>query len=198
MGANRGDNIIKFYNSGSNILKGLKIPSNPDEYCYHAFEPNYHWRQSLNNLKKKHYNLTVYNLAVVGNEKEKEVDFYLDGLKYYQGSTIVKSKKLFDKKGYKQRVYTINSVKWFDKYIKKESINLLKIDVEGSEYDILSSLILSGNICKVHTLFIEWHGHKTKLLLPQNIENVFYWLFKKCNINIFSITPNGNDEYTKI
>ena len=62
----------------------------------------------------------------------------------------------------------------------------------------LSSLILSGNICKVHTLFIEWHGHKTKLLLPQNIENVFYWLFKKCNINIFSITPNGNDEYTKI
>jgi len=57
-------------------------------------------------------------------------------------------------------VVCIDLSKWIlDKFYKTDYI-ILKLDIEGAEYDVLEKMIVDGSLEYINKLFIEWHNHK--------------------------------------
>ena len=61
---------------------------------------------------------------------------------------------------------------------------LLKLDVEGAEYEIIDKLIEDNTISLIKNIHIEWHPH----LRTDSPNNVSYYedIFKANNINILT------------
>jgi FkbM family methyltransferase len=55
-------------------------------------------------------------------------------------------------------VKTIDISKFLDNFSDDDYI-ILKLDIEGSEYEVVSHLIETGKINKLKEIFIEWHDH---------------------------------------
>ena len=58
---------------------------------------------------------------------------------------------------------------------------VMKLDIEGSEYDVLPQLITSGALCAIDALFLEWHPHMAKSGLDVTKIQSFYHLFSELN-----------------
>lgn len=56
----------------------------------------------------------------------------------------------------------------------------LKLDVEGSEYDILRDLMMSGVLCRsVSTLWVEFHAtNGAEIGTPHQAQQVFEWMLR--------------------
>lgn len=66
-------------------------------------------------------------------------------------------------------------------YQKKPAI-IVKMDIEGAEYDVISQMIETGMICHIHLLFIEWHkekGFKTQVS-ARRMEDKLHYAAKQC------------------
>ena len=57
-------------------------------------------------------------------------------------------------------VETIDLGKWITKNFSKDDYIILKLDVEGSEYEILNKMISEGSIEYVNILYAEFHNQK--------------------------------------
>ena len=49
--------------------------------------------------------------------------------------------------------------KWFAdmKFDPTTTTILMKMDIEGSEYEVLTALLAQGSLCKIQTVTMEWH-----------------------------------------
>jgi hypothetical protein len=43
---------------------------------------------------------------------------------------------------------------------------VMKVDVEGAEYILMPALILSGALCRIDLIFVEWHGDGKRRVIP--------------------------------
>ena len=71
--------------------------------------------------------------------------------------------------------------------LAKGTYVVAKIDIEGAEYQLLRSLIVSGKACLLDVLVIEWHGHKViKKDWPAAVESSLKWLLEseECNVKV--------------
>ena len=71
------------------------------------------------------------------------------------------------------------------KVVKKNVQVVAKVDIEGGEYHLLRSLLISGVACRLDVLVIEWHSHKiTDKDWPKNVEDSIKWLLegKQCDV----------------
>jgi len=61
---------------------------------------------------------------------------------------------------------------------------LLKLDIEGAEYEVMDKLISDGTICLIDSLHIEWHPH----LRTDSPNDISYYetIFNINNINILN------------
>jgi hypothetical protein len=54
------------------------------------------------------------------------------------------------------------------------AVIIVKLDIEGAEYEVIESLLESGAINRINELFIEWHDHfftKSSIPLKQRLSN---------------------------
>ena len=58
------------------------------------------------------------------------------------------------------RVRTIDLSSWVRQNTTIFDYVILKLDVEGAEYDILEKMIRDRTICRINHLFIEWHWER--------------------------------------
>lgn len=65
----------------------------------------------------------------------------------------------------------------------KDDYIILKMDIEGAEYDVLPHLLNGGGFDYIAALFIEWHGHR--LGLPQSATLNLLNKIKAYNIPVF-------------
>ena len=141
------------------------------EYCAEAFEPNH---LIAVKLQKNAYSLMsqgharsirVHNGTAV-SLAEGYAQFGLD-LTTTTGSSLVLHKKTLGANGrpgagppvsdHQTRVRTVDAVSYL-RQTRARNISL-KIDIEGSEYEVLRDLFVSGVLCdKVDNLWVEWHG----------------------------------------
>ena len=115
-----------------------------------------------------------YNKMVESFKKEKKIKILHGAISNYEGK--IKIYKNDSKKSHCS-VSTINKLKFkeydevksinIEKILKKYNPEIIKVDIEGSEYDILESLT---NYCP-KVLFIELHKVKDK-------EKLLYWVNK--------------------
>lgn len=118
-----------------------------------AFEPNpkafYLLKKNVeqNNLK----NVKLYNLAL--SDKEGEIDFFIG-----DNESILLASVIEERGGYK--TFKIKSDK-LSNYLNTK-VDLIKMDVEGSENQVLNDLVATGTIKIAENYIIEYHHRINK------------------------------------
>lgn len=92
--------------------------------------------------------------------------FYLDR-EDGDGSTLFRNKLTREDGGYGTLdkahpviVDTVDLSKWLADNTRPSDYVILKLDVEGAEYDILEKMLRDGTLDRLAYLFVEWHWNK--------------------------------------
>jgi FkbM family methyltransferase len=136
------------------------LGNNRSDVCYYGFEANPIHFERLARLKS-HFesrHVHVWNQPVATHGKD--VTFY------HANNTQDSASEEWSFSGTKQspdaipvKLKAFNFPKWFaaQNFDPATTSILMKIDIEGSEYELLASLLASGLLCKVKVVTIEWH-----------------------------------------
>ena len=110
-----------------------------------------------------------------------------------EGSTLEKTKNNIDISN-SIEVETVDFSKFILENFKASDEIVLKIDIEGTEYDLLEKMIGDESIKLISKLFCEWHKHKTDITKERHNH-----LIEKLNQLDFHLTGNNEtDEFSKI
>lgn len=129
--------------------------------------------------KYKDKNIKIYNIALDSFKGEiREQSFFFDqtpgnknlGSSLYQEKTMRKQKKITVK------CWDINH--FFQTNFNSEDNIIMKIDVEGKEYDLFEALIGTGKINWVKKIFAEWHWNKVPSITKDRHDKVVTLLTK--------------------
>jgi len=151
-GSHLGESVIKFRDSHDKENKFECFMFEPNLLLFNNFKD----KNEFKDCKKFNVGLSSKNesgIKLWGGDNKRH------GLNTC-GATINESKKLFDK--YSEKEYSIIDVISLSEFIKKEFNNqeeiILKLDIEGAEYDVLEDCIKSGEIKKISKIFCEFHS----------------------------------------
>lgn len=124
------------------------------DFEFILYEPHPNHTEYLENLSKekkfKFINGAIWDKTGV-SDFFLAIDFYGD-----QGSTLCNDKKEKLDLENPIKVNTYDIVEILDQFNEEDYV-VLKLDVEGGEYDIIQRLIDTNNIHKVKEYIIEWH-----------------------------------------
>jgi len=143
-------------NSGISIQMFLDKYPGADEFEIYSFECN---PELFNELSKKYSTrATLYQQAVF--TVNTDFDFYI-------GNRLSSSLRRDKISGYLNteapiRVQAIDISKFISNNFSKEDYIVLKLDIEGAEYDVIPHLIETSAINYINELFGEWHYLKLK------------------------------------
>ena len=146
-------------NDGCSVRKFRDLHDKNNNYIIHSFEPNPIFKKCYSYF----INHTFHEVATwIYDGNIKLYLDYIDG----DGSSLIQEKKiLFDSPSQIQEkkstnIKCIDLSKWIlDNFVSTDRI-ILKLDIEGAEYDVLKKMILDGSINYIDELFIEWHWDK--------------------------------------
>ncbi len=165
---------------GCSRKKFLAEIQNADTYEIFSFEPD----KELNA-----YCPDLINKAVWIEDCQRTFyKFWIDG-----GSSLSKTRADILEAGkpnyYPREEITVDCFD-IDKFIK-DNFNpadfiILKMDIEGAEYDVLPHMIQGGSIKYINHLWIEWHGHRLNMS-PYITQNLIYAM------QAYGITPRTWD-----
>lgn len=168
--------------NGCSVRKFNKNFNQEKEYEIFSFEPNL---KSFNSLKNEQ-DVNCYNAAV--STYDGEIEFYIHESDDYACTTYAPKGTMKNcgspKRGKVSK--TVNKVINLSNFIidnfSETDFIILKLDVEGEEYNIIPHLIESGAIDYIDELFIEWHSRWLGL---SNEKDRFYEsLLKDKNIKV--------------
>jgi FkbM family methyltransferase len=143
--------------SGESVNKFRSIKLDSSEYEIHMFEPNPILFDKINN--NSNYNNCIKNNVCVSNKNGK---FKLWGCTkniLSVGSTLERSKANFDNISNDDFIEcdTIDLIEYIKNKFDKNDYIILKLDVEGSEYDILEKMLDTNVIDYINELHCEFH-----------------------------------------
>ncbi|HJH55547.1 MAG TPA: FkbM family methyltransferase, partial [Brachyspira hyodysenteriae] len=148
--------------------------------CY-SFEPNTSLYNHLSKRYKDSKKIYIYNNAV--SNKNEKVKFFTSGDNYVNDQAFTMSYEMTD------NYIEVDSIKFSD-FIKNDILTkhdfiyLIKIDIEGEEFNVLEDLINENIYKKVGYIFVETHerffenGEERlnkikKLIEDNNIKNIY-------------------------
>lgn len=148
--------------------------------CY-AFEPNIYLATFLKELYEDNKNL-VFSQNALGTENKTAMFYNCANDLTSQGNSIIRANDAYND-GY--AVQVIDFCEFLQKIITKhKNISLIKLDIEGAEFDILERLIELDLHEKIEYIMVETHERyfddgaqkmqKLKNLInSKNIKNIF-------------------------
>lgn len=160
-------------NDGCSVDLFLKSFPDSRDYEIHSFECNPYMVQIY---KKRFPDYKLYNSAVSTIYGE---------TKFYIGDTILSSSLREDKttgmnNPTEIKVKCIDISHFIIKNFSRDDLIILKMDIEGSEYDILPKMLEDGLFDGyINTLYGEWHWNKLKNISKQFHENLIQQLKQK-------------------
>jgi FkbM family methyltransferase len=144
-GANNGCSVRKFRNE-------IDLDN---RYHIYSFEPN----PAFSDCFDKFENHTFIPKAVW--TENGKLSFYdsLQNDKY--GGTVCDGKSSGNVDySHPLEVDAINFPSWVMSTFTDKDFIILKLDIEGAEYEVLTKMLMNGSLDKVNLLFIEWHVEK--------------------------------------
>jgi FkbM family methyltransferase len=152
--------------NGSSVRKFRARHDPQGRFNTYTFEPNPKYATSFAGLP----NHELIQAAV--SNADGTAEFFLDR-EDGDGSTLFRNKLTRDNGGCGALdttdpvvVKTIDLSRWIQAELHPDDPILLKLDIEGAEYDTLEKLILDGTLHRVKHLFVEWHWWK--IGIPQD------------------------------
>jgi FkbM family methyltransferase len=165
LGANKGEATDEFYKQFPTM-----------NFEFHCFEPNTRFK---NVLESKNYP-TVYHSSAAWI-LDGEVLFKIDDNEKGYGSTCILTKNTGNFSATAQ-IPCIDISKWILKNFTEEDFIVLKMDVEGAEYEIIPKLFSDGALALIDIFFLDLHPNG-KLKMPGST-------FKKYQKKVDSILRN--------
>ena len=142
---------------GCSVKKFRKEHDKRKEYFIYSFEIEPDFSSCFNNIE----NHVFINKAVWIEDGTKK--FYRSKEKLRAGSTLIKKKKSGQvDKEHPIIVETIDFSKWVFDNLSKNDYIILKLDIEGAEYEVIPKMIKDGSFDYINHLWIEWHWPKIK------------------------------------
>jgi len=114
----------------------------------YAFEPDEQSYKEALSLLGNHENIRIFNYGLSG--KNEEAQLYHGGI----GSSVFRG---WSRKMKKTSSIELRDVSEVIDELKIESIDLMKINIEGSEYSLLKRLVESGAAKKCKLIMIQYH-----------------------------------------
>lgn len=186
LGANRGDSINRFFGKEQNELPSILDSNlvNRANWTIYAFEPNPAFEEDLfrmkNSLAPKH-TVHLYNRSA-GWIYDGTINFYIDAKnRDFVGSSLkinhpdVKNGKI------SINVTCYDIAKFLQKFSKNDFV-VLKVDIEGAEYELFTHLIVKNTIGLIDLMPIEYHKYLSKFKTP---EQVFNYIFQASGTKVF-------------
>jgi len=141
-------------NIGTSLLYFAKTYKNAEITGFEA-DPNIASLSTLNLIRNNIFDVEISNKAVWVNDGG--VKFSIDGA---DGGNVISSTKTVE----------VASIRLKNLLIKMPTIDLLKIDIEGAEYDVMVDC--SDSLENVKNIFIEYHSWNTNKQKLSEIINV--------------------------
>ena len=168
--------------NGQSLVKAIE--QFPDCDHFYAVEPvKFLLNKSVKRIKKLGIKkkVTFLNCAmdVLHGKKETDMVFYEDVFRqnHKLGSSLLPTKNMRKKEEVKVHCLDINA--FLEERFTTDDEVMLKLDIEGKEYDILESLIKTGNLKKyVTNLWVEWHWKKASELSKERHTKLIHKLNK--------------------
>jgi len=147
-------------NDGCSVRKFRKELDPRGRFDIYTFEPNPLYGKCYEGVARH----TLIPAAL--HDRDGTQSFFLDR-EDGDGSTLFENKLTSANGGYgtldtesPMEVRTIDLSRWIASELSGNDHLVLKLDVEGAEYDILEKMFAEGTITRVRRLFIEWHWFK--------------------------------------
>lgn len=202
LGANRGDTILRWlteenYSGRAKSSSIDKVYSSEcrKKFCILSFEPNGIFDHGLHAIERKMlakgFKVKVKSRTAV-SDRFSESLIYIDNISTHSYGTSLISEKKVNFGGELHPLGKEQTVKLVDlrsilSRVPKSTELVVKMDIEGGEYDVLRSIIPSGLACSINVLIIEYHDHKLrKGTVPVGINDVSEWLLSgdRCGVKI--------------
>lgn len=149
-------------NVGQSARSFLAEWPNSNEYEVFCFEPSRgeNIKNSLKALSEQFNNVQVIPAAIW--VKDEEITFYDEE----RTSSSVIKEKLKGVKGIS--VKAIDLSEWIKDNFSDDDEIILKLDIEGAEYEVLEKLVQEGVTYSIDKVFIEIHGSKCGKTLQES------------------------------
>ena len=131
--------------------------------CAFGFEPNPKHRNILRHLEMiyhaKGWKVHFFPFAVT--DKNTYLTLYSN-----ERNKMDDAASLYERNGVKKKftVKGISLAEFIEEHFKHGQIKLVKLDIEGSEYEVLTDLLYKNMLCqeKIKAMYIEFHEHLFK------------------------------------
>ena len=147
-------------NDGCSIRRFIGDFDHKGRFEMVTFEPNDLYAKCYSDLPRHRL------IPAAVHDREGFQNFFLDR-EDGDGSTFFRNKLTRENGGFGTldtvnpvRVRTIDFSRWLRENTSVFDYIILKLDVEGAEYDILEKMIRDRTISRINHLFIEWHWEK--------------------------------------
>jgi len=204
-----------FIDCGTNLGDGLKHFNNrynfSPEWEFFLFEPNPHLKSFIEEnivAANPQARMTFVNRAVCGTNCPETMTFSMQKTPEHPdapvggGSTLLDSKEFKEEELENYETVTVQTVRLSNVinsimrphiyeqngcavYNKGECMLVVKLDVEGAEYDIIQDLLDTGAAWAISDLHIEFHSRRFKESKIQDEIRLVGELFQR-GVNLFS------------
>jgi len=154
---------------GKGLRKQIEINKIDLSWKIYCWEANpYTYEHFLKIDRFKHLDITAYHAAV--SDKNSTITFNVQSStdrnggssKSGTGSSLMSLDEWKCKGGdfvEEVEVPQIDLSEWMITNLQPEDFVILKMDVEGAEYDVLEKIVDAGAINLIDKVYIEWHSH---------------------------------------
>lgn len=146
-------------NIGQSVRSFIEEWSDWDEYEIHSFEANPSLEKHFEKFKENP-NFNFHKKAIWISDKG--INFYLS-TDCNWGSSIMKNKKTGELKKEPLLVESVDLSVWIKENFSKNDYIIVKMDIEGAEYDVLEKMISENTFDYINQIYIEFHASKVGL-----------------------------------
>ena len=136
------------------------------DFVFYAFEPG--WQFCPEKIIKAEKQKIVNNKVILSDKavwiKDGTIDFYRSGRRGGKANSLYKN--LYATKEVVSPVQCIDFSKWIIDNFSKDDYIVLKLDIEGAEFEVLNKMINDGSIQYIKIAYIEFHSYKAYSRCP--------------------------------
>lgn len=169
---------------GSILRHFLKNPAYGPSYRLYAFECN----PSLSHVNYGD-NVTTIRKAIWTHDGEVELFVNHKGADMtptrIEGHSVYKEKRTgrLDK-DHPIKVPCIDFSAWLQRTFTPEDYVVVKMNIEGAEYDVLEKCVADGSTALIDELHIQWHFNKISVIGDRH--NTLIWALNKLPLKLFN------------